>query len=88
MLTAKQRIQHVLDQLPDDCSLEDIQYHLYVMCVIEERVAQEGPFVPQDEVERRLAVLARIEKGEAAVEAGQVITHDEMKRQFNPPKPK
>lgn len=31
MHTAKQEVQTLLDQLPDDSSLEDIQYHLYVL---------------------------------------------------------
>jgi hypothetical protein len=28
---AKQAVTELLRQLPDDCTLEDIQYHLYVM---------------------------------------------------------
>jgi len=31
MNTAKDEIKALLDKLPDDCSLEDIQYHLYVV---------------------------------------------------------
>ena len=31
MQTAKQDVAHLLDQLPDDSTLEDIQYHLYVL---------------------------------------------------------
>lgn len=31
MQTAKQDVEHLLDQLPDDSTLEDIQYHLYVL---------------------------------------------------------
>ena len=30
MQTAKQEVRELLDTLPDDSSLEDIQYHLYV----------------------------------------------------------
>ncbi len=30
MLQAKEEVQRLLDQLPDDTSLEDIQYHIYV----------------------------------------------------------
>lgn len=29
--SAKQAVTELLRQLPDDCTLEDIQYHLYVM---------------------------------------------------------
>ena len=31
MPTAKQEVADLLRQLPDDCSLEDIQYRLYVL---------------------------------------------------------
>jgi len=31
MQTAKQDVEHLLGQLPDDSTLEDIQYHLYVL---------------------------------------------------------
>jgi len=30
-VTAKQEVAHLLTQLPDDVTLEDIQYHLYVL---------------------------------------------------------
>ncbi|WP_414542310.1 hypothetical protein [Nostoc sp. CCY0012] len=31
MITTKAQVQSLLQQLPDDCSIEDIQYHLYVI---------------------------------------------------------
>ncbi len=31
MGTAKQDVELLLNKLPEDCSLEDIQYHLYVL---------------------------------------------------------
>lgn len=30
-VTAKQEVAHLLTQLPDDATLEDIQYHVYVL---------------------------------------------------------
>jgi hypothetical protein len=30
MLPAKEEVRRLLNQLPDDTSLEDIQYHIYV----------------------------------------------------------
>lgn len=30
-MTAKDTVRALLDRLPDDCSLEDVQYHLYVV---------------------------------------------------------
>lgn len=57
MISAKKQAQKVLRHLPPDCSLEDIQYHLYVAEKIRRRIgrADEGKFVPQDEAEKRLA---------------------------------
>jgi len=31
MSTAKHDVEQLLNKLPDDCSVEDIQYHLYVL---------------------------------------------------------
>ncbi len=31
MSSTKDQVQFILQQLPDDCSIEDIQYHLYVI---------------------------------------------------------
>ena len=31
MQTAKQEVKEILAHLPEDCTLEDIQYHLYVL---------------------------------------------------------
>ncbi len=35
MLAAKQEVMSLLEKLPEDASLEDIQYHLYVRQKIE-----------------------------------------------------
>jgi hypothetical protein len=56
MITAKEEVKALLDKLPDDCSLEDVQYHLYVVEKIHrgvERAQKEGT-LSQDEVERKL----------------------------------
>jgi hypothetical protein len=56
MSTAKDEVKALLDKLPDDCSLEDVQYHLYVVEKIRrgiERAEREGT-LNQDEVERKL----------------------------------
>lgn len=55
MSTAKEKVKTLLDKLPDDCSLEDVQYHLYVVEKIHrgiERAEKEG-VLSQDEVERK-----------------------------------
>jgi hypothetical protein len=53
---AKQQVQKVLEQLPDDCSLEDVQYQLYVIQKIRSRsqMADAGQFVSQKEAEKRM----------------------------------
>lgn len=57
MATGKQVAQEILDGLPDDCSVEDIQYHLYVRQMIEQgrQEIREGRFYTQEEIERDIA---------------------------------
>ena len=59
MLTAKDEVRQLLDNVPDDASLEDIQYHIYVRQKIAHGLKDidEGCVVTQAEVERRMAVL-------------------------------
>jgi len=56
MATAKDEIRHLLDQLPEDVSLEQIQYHIYVKQKIERSLAaaDRGEILSQDEVEARM----------------------------------
>ena len=57
MSAAKQEVMNLLQTLPDDCSLEDIQYHLYIIAKLkksEARIKAEGTLSHQ-EVERRLS---------------------------------
>lgn len=57
MDTAKNQVQQILEILPDDASLEDIQYHIYVRQKIEQGIADTdaGRVIAQREVEERLA---------------------------------
>lgn len=53
--TVKEEVQELLKRLPDNCTLEDVQYHLYVLEKIArgvQRAEVEGT-VPQEEVEKR-----------------------------------
>ena len=56
MSTAKEEIKALLDKLPDDCSLEDVQYHLYVVEKIHKGIerAEKEDVLSQDEVKRKL----------------------------------
>jgi hypothetical protein len=61
MQIAKQQVASMLQKLPDDCSLEDIQYHLYVIEKIKNGVARaetEGAISQQD-AEKNLAKWIR-----------------------------
>lgn len=56
MSTTKTEVQELLKRLPDECTLEDVQYHLYVLEKIHQgknRAATEG-VVSQGDVEKRL----------------------------------
>ena len=57
MQTAKKEVSELLNRLPDDCSLEDIQYHLYVLQKIERGLkdAEEGRVYTKAEVEEIMA---------------------------------
>ena len=57
MKTAKEEVRSLIDKLPDDCTLEDIQYHLYVVEKIQRgivRAEKEGTLA-QEEVERKFS---------------------------------
>jgi predicted transcriptional regulator len=57
METAKEQVQEILGMLPEDASLEDIQYHIYVRQKIEQGVAdaEAGRVLTHAEVQQRLA---------------------------------
>lgn len=56
MSTAKHDVELLLNKLPDNCSLEDIQYHLYVLEKVRKGLeqARTDGTVPQKDVETRL----------------------------------
>jgi hypothetical protein len=57
LATAKEQVRKILDQLPDDSSFEDIQYHIYVREKIDRgfKDIEEHRTLSQDEVERRMS---------------------------------
>ena len=56
MATAKEEVEEMLGKLPNDCSLEDIQYHLYVLEKVRNGIeaAETEGTIPQEEAEARL----------------------------------
>jgi predicted transcriptional regulator len=57
MQTTKQDVEHLLNQLPDDSTLEDIQYHLYVLDKVKrgQRDIADGKRYTSEEVRVRLS---------------------------------
>ena len=56
MSTAKQDVEQLLSKLPDTSSVEDIQYHLYVLDKVRRGLddARTNGAISQEEVESRL----------------------------------
>jgi predicted transcriptional regulator len=57
METAKAQVEEILQALPEDASLEDIQYHIYVRQRIQQGLEdiEAGRVVSHAEVQKRLA---------------------------------
>ncbi len=57
MKTVKQEISLLLNNLPDDCSLEEVQYHIYVLEKVRQAldVADRDRTLSQDEAENLLS---------------------------------
>ena len=57
MESAKEQVQQILENLPEDASLEDIQYHIYVRQKIEQGLedVDAGRVISHGEVQKRLA---------------------------------
>jgi predicted transcriptional regulator len=56
MEMAKEQVQKILEVLPDNASLEDIQYHIYVRQKVEQGLAdiEAGRVTTHEEAMRRL----------------------------------
>ena len=55
-MQAKQAVRELLDRLPDDCSLDDVLYHLYVVQAVERGLADvaAGRTIPHEKVAEEL----------------------------------
>jgi predicted transcriptional regulator len=65
-MTAKDTVRALLDRLPDDCTLDEVQYHLYVVQAVARGEADEaaGRTIPHEQVDaelRRKWLLGRAE---------------------------
>lgn len=57
MIPAKEEVRRLLDLLPDDVSLEDIQYHIYVRQKIERGLEdiRTGRTISEEELDARIS---------------------------------
>ena len=55
-MQAKQAVRELLDRLPDDCSIDDVLYHLYVVQAVERGLADvdAGRTIPHEKVVEEL----------------------------------
>ncbi len=55
-MQTKQTVKQILDRLPDDCSIDDVLYHLYVVRSIERGLADadSGKTIPHQQVVEEL----------------------------------
>lgn len=51
-MKTKDTVRELLEKLPDDCTLEDVLYHLYVLQAIDRGLAdaEAGRTIPHEEV--------------------------------------
>ena len=51
-MTAKDTVRALLDRLPNDCSLDDVMYHLYVVQAVGRGLADDeaGRVIPHEQV--------------------------------------
>jgi hypothetical protein len=56
MSPVKEAVIRLIQSLPEDCTIDDIQYHLYVCEKVEHgrRAIDEGKVLSQEEVDRRM----------------------------------
>jgi len=57
MLQAKQEVQQLLNQLPENVSFDDIQYHIYVLQKINRGIedVESGNTISEEEFDKRMS---------------------------------
>ena len=55
MSTVKEEVTTLIGKLPDTCTYEDIQYHLYILEKVHKGLekAEKGQIISQEEIEAR-----------------------------------
>ena len=67
-MNTKQAVQDLLKKLPDNCTLDDLQYHLYVLQAVERGRGEiaAGKKLSHEEVKRELRALVEV-KGQSGL---------------------
>jgi predicted transcriptional regulator len=62
LVEAKETVRALLDRLPDDCTLEQVLYHLYVLQEVEAGIREldEGRGIPHEQVAEELRLKWRL----------------------------
>ena len=84
MNAVKKEVKALLDKLPDDCTFEDIQYHLYVMGKIQRGIKSldEGKVIPHKDAAKRILLLKKIQNGITRAENEGTIPQRDVERKF------
>ena len=55
-MKTKDTVRDLLDKLPDDCTLEDVLYHLYVVQAVEQGLedVEAGRTIPHEQVAEQM----------------------------------
>jgi hypothetical protein len=55
-MEAKRTVRELLERLPDDCTIEDVLYHLYVLQRLSQGLveADSGDVIPHEQVQEEL----------------------------------
>jgi predicted transcriptional regulator len=55
-MEAKRAVRELLEKLPDDCTIEDVLYHLYVLQRLSQGLAEadSGDVIPHEQVQEEL----------------------------------
>jgi predicted transcriptional regulator len=56
-MTVKEQVRKMIEQLPDECSVEDVQYQLFLIEKVRRglKSIDEGKGIPHDRVRKRFA---------------------------------
>lgn len=80
-MQAKETVQSLLERLPDDCSLDDVLYHLYVIQMVERGIADAdaGRLIPHETVAEEMRLKWQV--GRAYIGSPHLV-HPDQAREF------